>query len=532
MSPSLKLCVLFFRLYHIPHLRVKSGTAYLFTLLDLTRKSGKCIIIVIRFYERGINKMSEKKKNIYKRDAIADAFFNSVSAFSEAAGAIGFRSELLYDKNKAPDGMVCVADHRDFKLEYTYTVSAAYLRAPSVFNIRVIFDYVAEPVKYPLYDIMYLLDPGNFKCYRFSYIESPETFVKCFDSIKDDLSTFIPRLSKIAADSKAREDIEEKFFERIKTFLHRDLRVHPLSGEEAEDRAEQIETFLLWSDARFDTVAYADYLSGRYTASIKKYRRFKNKSLYEMRLLSYMEGLEDGKPSGAVAPECNTVGEAASAGAGGVEYLQFVIGWLILIIPSCLAALGVYYLFSLAFAAGGLYATQYSLNSALFSIVTGLLCSVTFSPYVGSLGLFFLKKKKREIAKKFNGAAKLKKSGCFSIFTKLILALAIVITFAYAGSGIVFNESGMRVRDHGFQFEGRYIAYSDVEYAATYEGVYDIYGEWVEGGSLAISLTNGSYIDLGYSVTEKQIEEKIIPILEAAGIEIRHIRDGGYITHN
>ena len=468
-----------------------------------------------------------------ERNIIADAFFECVSEFSRSTNARDLKSSLLYaGDGKTRDGMVSVADYGTYLIEYSYTVSSRYMRAPSVFNIRVIFDTAEKVVKYPLYDLMYMLEPGNFKCYRFSYIDTPETMKKCFLSIRDDLERFLPRIERIARETRAREDVQNKFFERLSTFSGREVRPHPLSEDMFDREAfkDQLDMFLLWSDARFDTAAYADFLSGKYRSSIKKYGKFKNKSMYEMRLISFMESLPSAQTYPAVAEGCNTIGYFSGAKSSLVELLQFFVGWFVMMVPCIALSLGLYYLFAFAVAHGAQFATQYSFSSATSAILPGMFCAIAFAPYAGTLGLYLLPKKSRSRAKKFDATKKLRRTGCFRFFSHATVAVALAVILAFAGSGVVFLDAGMRVRNNGFEFSGQYVAYSDVEYASTYEGYYDVYGSWVESPSLILVLKNGDMVDLHYSVSESRIESKVLPIIIEKDIELRHIRDLGIIT--
>ena len=63
-----------------------------------------------------------------KRDLIADAFFEEISAFSEQSGARGFDSRAEYAgvrKKGELTKMVCVASYASHDIEYVYTAAGS-----------------------------------------------------------------------------------------------------------------------------------------------------------------------------------------------------------------------------------------------------------------------------------------------------------------------------------------------------------------------------------------------------------------------
>ena len=461
------------------------------------------------------------------RNLIADAFFECVSAFSERTGAESFDSFAERggrDGKGALQKMVCTAGYEKFDIEYTYSVRSLLASSiVSIFDVRVIFNRRKPEIKYSLYDIMYLMDPDNFKCYHFSYIETPERMRDIFRSIEPDLETFIPRLGVIASQRSALKDIDDKFRDGVNSFFGRDVFSDGEENQSAHDLyLSALEHYYSLSDSFYESKAYALFLSGDYKKAHAAMSRYHKKTYYQVRLSSFVSDRTE--EYRAAEDGCNTVGEAMALGR--YQNLRVLLGTLILFVPCLLVHIGLHFVYAKLLFWGALWSTAYTFIAALSSAPFVLPFAAVLSLIFDRFTIKLLSKKKRTYLKNLEKIAPpFSKSGCAKFFVFIMLSVLIITTLLNVNSFTAFYDDGFRYKESVFDIAGTYYPYSDVKALVKVQGRYDGYGNYEKFDSYVIITKDGKPIDFLYEVSNEQIEKHLVPILLEKGVTVTEIHD-------
>ncbi|MBQ7700436.1 MAG: hypothetical protein IJT49_08860 [Clostridia bacterium] len=457
-----------------------------------------------------------------KRDLIADAFFEGVSAFSEKSGARGFDSRAEYSgprKKGDLTKMICIASYADYDIEYVYTAVGG-ISFCSVFSFRIIFDRSMPYVKYSPYDIMYKIDDTNFRCYTFSYIESPEKMKQVITALEPELSDLLPKLNALCQRKADMSDIFDKFSDGVNAHYGRDI--FRAADADDEDFEHFIESYYVVDDAFYVSKPYAQFLRGDYNSAYNGMRRIKNKSYYQIRLMSFIASLDHRYE--AVPEDCDTTGEAVFSNK--TQVVRTVIAALLLLLPCAAALAGIHYLSSALIYRGALWSDAWFFLQALRYVSSSVIPAFVFSWYCRGVTLIFFKPERRKYLSALDRiTVNKRRTGCLSVAAGAITAMLVISVVITANSYAAFYDDGLRLPSETSLFSSDNYAYSDVEKLVCAEGSYNIYGIYVPGEQYIIELKNGKQYILSYEVTGSIVKEKIIPVLEEKGVPTVTVHD-------
>ena len=451
-----------------------------------------------------------------KRNLIADAFFEGVSAFSEQSGAVGFDSRAEYSgirKKGELSKMICVAGYKDYDIEYVYTASGGLIFY-SVFNFRVIFDRSMPYVKYSPYDLMYKIDESDFTCYTFGYIESPERMSQVIAGLTPALNDLLPKLDELSRRKDDLSDIFDKFSDGVNAYFGRD--VFRASNIDDENFERMLGTYYLVDDSFYVSKPYALFLRGDYITAYNGMHRLRFKSYYQMRLMSFISSLDHRYE--AVKNGCDTTGDGVFSGK--VQLVRSILSVVILLLPCAAALAGIHFLCAAIIYRGALWSDAWAILNAFRYITSAIVPAFALSRYVRGVTLPFYNRQRRKYLSALDKISVNKRTGCLSIITG-IMTVAIVVTVIFsANSYAAFYENRIRLPSESSLIASDSYAYTDVEKLVHETGSYSVYGSLFSSDEYILVLENGGTYALSYEVTNNVIEQKIIPILEEKGIPV------------
>ena len=462
-----------------------------------------------------------------KRNLIADAFFECVSSFSERTGAYSFDSEIERggrDGKGDLEKMVCLAGYDKFDLEYTYLVRSPLVSSVvSIFDVRVIFNRRKPEIKYSLYDIMYIMDPDNYRCYHFSFIETPERMKRVFESIAPDLEVFLTRLDMIAAQKPALNDIDEKFKDGVNSFFGYDV----FTGEDEAAPGHDLylsalDHYYYVSDSFYESKPYAQFLAGQYKKAYAGMCRYRRKTYYQVRLTSFLSVAPEKYE--AVAESCDPLCDAV--GITKYQNLRIITGALILFFPCLLLHIGAHFLYAKLIFAGAVWSTAFTLSAAFGSAPFVLPFSVAISYIFNRFTVKLTSKKKRKYLKDLESISPpFSKSGCARFLAFILFAILILTSLINVNSYTAFYDGGFRYKTSISDISGSYYKYSDVKALVKVNGRYDQFGNYEEFTSYVIIMNNGTAVDLIYEVSAEDAEKHLVPLLREKGVPMTEVHD-------
>ena len=456
-----------------------------------------------------------------KRNLIADAFFEGISAFSEQSGATGFDSRAEYSgflKKNELSKMICTARYADYDIEYVYTASGG-INFFSVFSFRIIFDRSLPYIKYSPYDLMYKMDEDDFSCYTYGYIETPERMRQLIAALTPKLYGLLCKLDKLSRSKADMSDIFDKFSDNVNAYYGKDI--FRAADADDEDLESFMETYYATDDAFYISKPYAQFLRGDYNAAYNGMRRVRNKSFYQIRLMSFISSLDkkyDAAPGG-----CETTADAIYS--SGAQIASLFISALLLLLPSAALLIGLHYLSSIIIYNGAIWCSAWSFLSVIGYFTSAVFPAFAFSFFARKIAFLFFGKRRKYLTDLYNVTQSRRSTGCSFVITCGVMLMILFSLLTYVSSYAAFYNDGIRLPSENSVFGGDNYSYSDVEKLVLAEGSYDLYGRYVKNEQYIIIMKNGGKYYLSYEASANTIKEKIIPIFEEKGIPITAARD-------
>ncbi len=424
-------------------------------------------------------------------------------------------------KNKNKNGVVARYNFGEFFMDVYYIENLKGGGVQQVIWLSFFFD--REPsITFSVYDILSVIDPQNFNCYTYSFVDSNELIKKCFEEIEELLKKLIPELSKISESGVEKNALIEKQKQKINAYFGDNILE---ASQFLKDSADKILSMMFYNFFQYQIDIYvlgspALFFKGKEEKALKALKKAKYRSLYEDNLLTYLE-------NGGKAPQLSEAANAASTEKGTARQgtdakgsLKILLYTLILTIP--ISAVMIALFLGLTY----LTATE---NLFIYGIKENLIFLPFFStlPAVAiALNIFFRKKAKNKDV--HIPALQPKAKTVLKYFTILAESVAIIALFTCTNSTLVLRDNEILYSTEDFPLSRTSCQYSSIDYAAIVEG-YTYKGEFQEDPHIVFVTKSGTIIDVYNSTffsaeafkkeTEGFLENKNIPFRQIRTIE-------------
>lgn len=366
-----------------------------------------------------------------------------------------------------------------------------------------------------------LMDEDDFRCCYFPFNHSAEKLRLSFAALADLLRELLPRAEAMALDNDLYASRCAEKCAAIAAYAKED--VAPLREYLTEEEIQEwlfahwgayYETFAqLMSFTRSD--AYSAFVAGDIDKALKKYRKQAEKGKltpYFVRLYSFLHTAEAYTYS-PMPSECADLMHAAtyanSKDEGKLLLTTALFCYLAVLAAEWLIA-GVTYL------ALGRGAAFYPLHWVMVFLLP--LGSAAFGCV--ALRRLFIPMVFRDEAEKMESIDRLANGkavgGVAVVLTALVTAAVLFFGFIYVAAAPRFYTDRV-VWDDAAHFPWLNpvtYAYEDIQQVYYVEGRINVYGELVERGSYVLVFADGSAIDLDGSLTIKQTEAHVLPLLD------------------
>lgn len=328
--------------------------------------------------------------------------------------------------------------------------------AQNVLECRVALASGERFVDFSLYDLMYLLNENDFKCYLFPYIDSPDRMEICLKVIFDGVMKYREQLSGIGGDEQLSQRAKNRKKKEMLRFFKHDI-FQEVREQNDPILAWRLRSYREWYITRFCSRWYADYINGNYDRAAKRLGSFDSKCDYELRAYRFLQTLSAGASYTVTPSAANTF-----AKGNGLKSARSVSAFVIAFIIGTAVSFAGYT------AAG--YAAYFAIyHDALFCTAlydgwipsAALLCAIPTGVSAAHLLWRRLLSKKERTAVKYAGLTASdteRRSRRGAMHTSVICSL-IILVFA-AKSGIAIYESG--IVDNSSPFESAPLPFSEV----------------------------------------------------------------------
>ena len=174
---------------------------------------------------------------------------------------------------------------------------------------------------YSVYDILSIIEPDNFNCYTFTYVDSQELMKDCFGEINTLLERLVPTLSEFLKDGINKNRLIDAQRKAINRYFGDAVME---SSEMIGAAADNIINMMLrnFHEAQIECAVIGGqglFYEGKDEKALKKLKKAKYRTAYHDNLVAF---LENGGTSECVSP----IARRASAHKGAVRHGQGVSG--------------------------------------------------------------------------------------------------------------------------------------------------------------------------------------------------------------
>jgi len=455
-------------------------------------------------------------------DMIISEFYSGFESLNPSFNAVSCEYICEYDKKSRLKEISARMYFNQFNIDFAYIVKGLAVGPRSTLECRIWLNKSEKLLYFTPYDLMFMLDPGNFKCYFYTFIESAEKMGLCFNNLAADVKELLPKIAEIAGDPQKVQQAYNSLKANITNHLGKNI-FEPDSQLDPETNElvlkSNLQYYYQWVRLRFASKCYSDFLSGDYRKAIRKYSRYKKRLDYEDRLLQFMKSIPDGQKYQAVIPELNTIKQGLKEQTRISEAFIIYISWIVNTIFLFPLFLGLYYLLLYISTRGALYSTGIELYNSMLVLLPTIITSIVPSYFSRKLlyRIFFRKnyRKKLEYDALFNGKSEAK---LMKVFAYIIFLASLTVTALLASTGISFYSNRFVDKSNFFDIKGTSYSYDSLDSVWLIKGRYNGFNEWLDNPSYVLVLKDGKTIDL-YDFTEhSDSEKKIIPILKKQNI--------------
>ena len=427
----------------------------------------------------------------------------------------------LHGRRREKTGTVASFGFDGFNLDLFYIERgrAAYAQQTIWLSFTLDCD---STLPYSVYDILSFIEPDNFNCYTFTYVDSQELMKDCFGEINTLLERLVPTLSEFLKDGINKNRLIDAQRKAINRYFG-DSVIE--SGEMLGAAADNIINMMLrnFHEAQIECAVIGGqglFYEGKDEKALKRLKKSKYRTTYHDNLVAF---IENGGTSDCVTP----IAKTASAHKGAARHGQGVTG--------ALRILGVALAIDIpvtAFLAGFFYvACAVMFKDSLF--YTGFYENVFLMPFFGSLfsvgmAIQLLNRKAEEKKTDKNAVHTPKAPEILKSFYKYLTiageCLALFGCFSSIFSTAVFYEDGFRYSQEDFPLSHQECKYDVVDTIALVEG-YVENDKFYEQKHVAVVTDIGTVIDLYNStfLSGEDIIKSLVPA-EEYDIEIKTVK--------
>ena len=421
-------------------------------------------------------------------------------------------------KKNTKNGVVARYNFGEFFMDVYYIENMKGGGVQQVIWLSFFFD--REPsITFSVYDILSVIDPQNFNCYTYSYVDSNELIKNCFEELEHLLQKLIPDLSKIAENGVEKNKLIEKQKQKINAYFGDNIIE---ASQYLKDSADKILSMMFYNFFQYQIDIYvlgspALFFKGKEEKALKALKKAKYRSLYEDNLLTYLE-------NGGKAPTLSQTANAASTEKGTARQgtdakgsLRILLYALILLIPISAVMIGLFFGLTYLTAADSLF---------IYGIKENLIFLPFFSalPAVAiALNIFLRKKAKNKDV--HIPTLQPKAKTVLKYFTILAESVAIITLFTCTNSTLVLREVDFLYSTEEFPLSRTSCQYSSIDYAAVVEG-YTYKGEFQEDPHIVFVTKSGTTIDVYNSTffSSDKFKNETESFLKEKGIEIKNLK--------
>lgn len=430
----------------------------------------------------------------------------------------GFDCELYFKKliktkeSKTEDGVAARFCFDGYYIDISYIRKGSFAVCPDILWVSAGFDG-EENVPFSVYDLFGIFGINDFRCFTPAYISEEKLMAECFKLYGRLFYNITLLMNAAVKNGVVKNNVLKQQKQYICDFCGSDI-IYDTSNNFSE-QSEKIIGLLISGFVTFEireavTGAQSLFYNGEAKKAKKRYKKKKYKSRYDLLLEEYIE-------KGGDAPE-NTLTESVKTSEKELKKVQrnevvFILLLALLInIPVCLFAYGLYYVLSGVMFKDAVFICGLNLSNGLEAVIGAFPLSLCIT-----LHIFPKLRYKKDKNKKTDIPTFLR------YFTALAECGFLLFVYCAVNSSAVFYEDCLKYSSKDvLNLTQQEYSYNKIEKITKVEKVFDeVKNDYVYNPYYILELKNGETVNLYYVTngnTEK-IEEKLLPFLKEKGIK-------------
>ena len=410
-----------------------------------------------------------------------------------------------------------------FKILISYIETGKTAYAQQTIWVSVSLDCDTS-IPFSLYDILAVLEPENFNCYTYTYVDSEELMKQCFDELTALFERIAPLLSALLQEGVSKNKLIAMQKSTINGYFGDSVFE---SGEILGGAADKLISMMLQNfyEAQIESAVVGTqsyFYSGNDKKALKKLQKAKHKTNYQKNLQSYLE-------KGGTSENISKTAKEASAEkgvlrhGGGVKASLKLIGLSILFtVPVSVVFAIVYTVLCAILFRGSIFTAGYFENlliAPFFCFILGVAIAVNLTKH--------RQESKNNTGKTAIHTPKAPKSvnEILKYFTIAAESLALIGCLTCVFSTTPFFESYFKYSQEDFPLSQSVCEYKSVDFIGVIEGFCDEKGNFYEEKYVVIKTASGQSLDL-YNSTRlsADIVLKNEAFFTEKGIEIKSFK--------
>ncbi len=427
---------------------------------------------------------------------------------------------LVSGRKKTKTGVMSSFDFDSFKLNVSYIEQggASYAQQTLWVSFSLGND---ETLPYSLYDILAFIEPENFNCYTYAYVDSEELMSQCFAQLIILFKRIVPLISDFLQSGVNKNKLISTQKDNINKYFGDNILE---SGEMIGASADKLINMMLnnFYEGEIEAAVIGSqslFYNGKEEKSLKKLKKAKARTYYQENLLKYIENGGKADTENKLVKDAS-IEKGSLRHGGGIKGSLKILGYtLLLSIPVSLGLA----LFFILFCAVLFRESQF---------VIGFWENLFFIPMFGSLlsialSLKLLNRKsgkKKEDKKTVHSPKSAITENILKYYTIIAETLALIGCLTSVYSTTAFYEDSFRYSLEDFPLSQSVCDYEGIEYFAVIEG-YTYKDKFTEEKYVIARTISGSTIDL-YNSTYISVDEflKNEEFFKGKGIKIKKFK--------
>ncbi len=435
---------------------------------------------------------------------------------------LSFKKILSGKKGQNQTGTACKFSFDKFNLFIYYIEKGKTAYAQQTLWIALTVDNEPNLV-FSIYDILAFVEPENFNCYTYTYVDSEQLMSECFAEISELFSRLVPQLKNVFETGVQKNKLIEIQKNNINTYFgDKILEANDMMGGIADKLISMmLSNFFEYQIECAVVGGQALFYSGKTEKALKALKKSKTRSRYENNLLAYLE-------NGGKAPEATSTVKKASAEKGGKRHnkgvfnaLKMIALALIINIPfSAIAGLLFYLVILIKF------------NDALYiiGIAEGLLSVFIFSTLPS---VIIAIKLSRKITEKKNQKANIKtpsessyRKAFLKYATIFVETLFLVQFITCVNSVTVFGDNAISYSVDDFPLSQQACNYDSIKFAAIINETAEKNSIFPDEKYLVLYTKSGTIIDLYNSsyISAEETKDEILSAFSNKNISVKEYK--------